>query len=90
MRSLAVANVGLLRVAVRRLRVIAGFFLLALGAAGLLLPFVPGTVLILAGVTLAGANHPWLAPVIDKVRGWLHRRMLIIGHSKVDSSDGSL
>jgi hypothetical protein len=63
---------------------------LALGAAGLLLPFLPGTVLILAGVTMTGANHPWLAPVIDRVRGWLHRRMPVKDGRKADSSHKSL
>jgi hypothetical protein len=34
---------------------------------------VPGVVLILAGITLVGTDHPWLAPIVGKVRGWLAR-----------------
>jgi len=73
MKFLAAADKGVLPFALKRLRTLAGFLLLLVGTAGLVLPFVPGAVLILAGIALVGADHPWLAPIVGNVRGWLER-----------------
>jgi hypothetical protein len=73
MNTLAAPDKKVLPIALKRLRTFAGFLTLLAGAAGLVLPVVPGAALILAGVALVGADHPWLAPTVGKVRGWLAR-----------------
>jgi len=57
----------------KQLRVIAGFVLLAGGLVGLVVPFIPGVLLIMAGIALVGANHPWLQPAVNRVRRWVRR-----------------
>lgn len=86
MKSLAATDKGVLPIALKRLRKVAGFLLLLVGTAGLVLPFVPGAVLILAGIALVGADHPWLAPIVGKVRGWLARHMPTKTPRKLDST----
>jgi len=86
MKSLAAGNKGVLPITLKRLRTVAGFLLLLVGTAGLVLPFVPGVVLILAGIALVGADHPWLAPILGKVRGWLKRHRPTKASREVDSA----
>jgi uncharacterized membrane protein YbaN (DUF454 family) len=57
----------------KQLRVIAGFILLAGGLVGLVVPFMPGTLLIMAGIALVGADHPWLQPAVKRIRDWVRR-----------------
>jgi uncharacterized protein len=49
-------------------RKFAGYSLLVLGAAGCLLPLIPGIPLILGGAALLGRDHP-------VVRRWLPQRL---------------
>jgi hypothetical protein len=86
MKSLAAAAKEVLPVTLTRLRTFAGFLLLPVGTVGLVLPFVPGAVLILAGVALVGADHPRLAPIVSKARGWLERYMPTRTPRNLDSS----
>jgi uncharacterized protein YqgC (DUF456 family) len=57
----------------KQLQVIAGFLVLAAGLVGLLIPVIPGALLIVAGVGLVGADHPWLQPLIGRLRARLKR-----------------
>lgn len=50
----------------KRFREAAGFALLIAGLLGLLLPVMPGTPLLIAGVALLGPSHP-------RVRRWMKR-----------------
>jgi len=75
LKPLAAADKRVLPITLKRLRTFGGFLTLLVGTAGLVLPFVPGAVLILAGITIVGADHPWLAPIVGKARGWLERYM---------------
>jgi hypothetical protein len=89
MKSLPAGDKRTLPIALQRLRTVAGFLLLLVGTAGLVLPFVPGTVLILAGITLVGTDHPWLARIVGKVRGWLARHAPTKTPSELDSPQKS-
>jgi hypothetical protein len=90
MKSLATTDKEVLPIALKRLRTFAGFLLLLVGTAGLVRPFVPGAVLILAGITLVGTDHPWLAPIVGKVRGWLARHIPTKTPRQMDSPRKSL
>ncbi len=52
------------------LKTISGFTLIGLGFIGMLLPFMPGLPLVIGGIALVGINHPWVRPVLERVRGW--------------------
>jgi hypothetical protein len=54
----------------RTIRTVAGLILIGLGLLGLLLPVIPGIPLLIAGVSLVGTNHPWVRPVIARLRAW--------------------
>ena len=54
----------------KRLREAAGFALLIAGLLGLLLPVMPGTPLLIAGVALLGPNHPRVAPWLKRLEHW--------------------
>jgi hypothetical protein len=85
MKALPAGDKRVLPIAPKRLRTFAGFLTLLVGTAGLALPFVPGAVLILAGITLVGADHPWLAPIVGKVRSRLERHRSIKAPRKLDA-----
>ncbi len=61
-------------------RTVAGLILIGLGLIGLLLPVMPGIPLLIAGVALMGARHPWVRPAMARLRAWrrLWRRSRII------------
>jgi uncharacterized protein YqgC (DUF456 family) len=52
------------------LRAIAGWFLLAVGVLGCLLPIMPGIPLLVAGAALLGSEH-WL---VRKLQSWLRSK----------------
>jgi hypothetical protein len=52
------------------IRNVVGVVLFSLGVAGLLLPVLPGTPLLLAGMALLGAKHPWVRPTLARLRWW--------------------
>ncbi len=54
----------------RTIRTVTGLILIGLGLLGLLLPVIPGIPLLIAGVSLVGTNHPWVRPVIARLRAW--------------------
>jgi len=54
----------------RTIRTVIGLILVGLGPMGLLLPILPGIPLLIAGVALVGTNHPWVRPVIARLRAW--------------------
>lgn len=53
-----------------RIRTVAGMVLIGLGLVGMLVPVIPGIPLLIAGVALVGTNHPWIRPVIARLRAW--------------------
>ena len=86
MKSLAAGDREVFSIALKRLRTFTGFMLLLAGTAGLVLPFVPGAVLILAGIALVGADHPWLTTIAGKVRDWLERHQPTKTSRELDSA----
>ncbi len=54
----------------RTIRTFAGLMLIGVGLIGLLVPVIPGIPLVIAGVALVGTNHPWVRPVIARLRAW--------------------
>lgn len=54
----------------RTIRTVAGLTLIGVGLIGLLVPVIPGIPLLIAGVALVGTNHPWIRPVIARLRAW--------------------
>jgi uncharacterized membrane protein YbaN (DUF454 family) len=54
----------------RTIRTAIGLILIVLGLLGLLVPVMPGIPLLIAGVALVGTNHPWVRPVIARLRAW--------------------
>ncbi|MEK6718824.1 MAG: hypothetical protein AABZ16_15175 [candidate division NC10 bacterium] len=54
----------------RTIRTVIGLILIVLGLLGLLVPVMPGIPLLIAGVALVGTNHPWVRPVIARLRAW--------------------
>ncbi len=57
------------------IRVGLGFALIVAGVLGLLLPVVPGIPLLIAGVAMVGVDHPWIRPLVGRLRAWRTRRM---------------
>lgn len=53
-----------------RLREATGFALLIAGLLGMLLPLIPGTPLLLAGVAILGTSHPRIQPWITRIDCW--------------------
>jgi len=58
----------------RVLRAIAGTILLVIGLAGLLLPILPGWLLIFVGLALLGVELPFVDRLAEYSRDWLRRR----------------
>ncbi len=54
----------------KQIRLIGGFTLIALGLLGTLLPIMPGIPLLIAGIALVGTNHPWIRPLMARLRAW--------------------
>jgi uncharacterized membrane protein YbaN (DUF454 family) len=54
----------------RTIRTVIGLILIGVGLIGLLVPVMPGIPLLIAGVALVGTNHPWVRPVIARLRAW--------------------
>ena len=52
------------------IRTVSGVVLIGLGLAGMLLPVIPGTPLLIGGVALLGSNHPWVRPCLARLRLW--------------------
>ena len=52
------------------LKIMSGLTLIGLGLIGILLPFMPGLPLVIGGIALVGIDHPWVRPVLERVRGW--------------------
>jgi len=65
------------------LRTVAGVMLITIGIVGILLPFIPGIPLMLAGVATMGRDHPWLRPVMARLDRWRNR-------GRADSSEEPL
>ncbi len=51
-------------------RLVIGLILIGLGVIGMLLPIIPGIPLLIAGVAVVGTNHPWIRPVMVRLRAW--------------------
>ena len=58
----------------RVLRMMAGTILLVIGLAGLLLPILPGWLLIFVGLGLLGVKLPYVDRLAEHARDWLKRR----------------
>lgn len=54
----------------RRIRVVTGLTLIGLGMIGTLVPIIPGVPLFIAGVALAGPDHPTVRRLTDRLRQW--------------------
>lgn len=57
-------------IVLRKIRIITGFMLMISGTVGVLLPFIPGTVLLLTGVAMAGSCHPVIKSWIRRMKQW--------------------
>ena len=58
-------------------RTAAGWILLILGVAGLMLPFLPGVPLLIAGLVMLSAQYRWARNCLSRMKLWirkLHRR----------------
>ena len=53
-----------------QVRAVTGLTLIGLGVLGILLPIIPGAPLLIVGVALVGANHPWVRPFTARLRAW--------------------
>jgi uncharacterized membrane protein YbaN (DUF454 family) len=53
-----------------RLREATGFALLIAGFLGMLLPVMPGTPLLIAGIAVLGTKHPRIQPWITRLDRW--------------------
>ena len=58
----------------RILRIGAGTILLLIGLAGMLLPILPGWLLIVVGLSLLGVRVPYADPLLKYARGKLSRQ----------------
>jgi uncharacterized protein YqgC (DUF456 family) len=54
----------------KTVRRILGVALIVTGVIGLLLPIIPGIPLLLAGAALVGPDHPWIRPLVARLRVW--------------------
>jgi hypothetical protein len=54
----------------RSIRTAAGVVLLVVGAAGLVLPLLPGIPLIIAGLALLGTDHPLRVAITRRLERW--------------------
>jgi uncharacterized membrane protein YbaN (DUF454 family) len=50
-----------------------GWILLVLGAAGLMLPVLPGVPLLIAGLVLLSADHRWARNCLRRVKLWTRK-----------------
>src|ERR1700722_3364069 len=58
-------------------RTTAGWILLILGVAGLMLPFLPGVPLLVAGLVMLSTQHRWARKCLGRMKLWIrkfHRR----------------
>lgn len=53
-----------------KLREATGFALLLVGLLGLVLPFVPGVPILMAGVAILGSEHSSVQPWIKRIEQW--------------------
>lgn len=51
----------------------AGWILLILGVAGLLLPFLPGVPLLLAGLVTLSTQHRWARNCLGRMKLWIRK-----------------
>jgi len=54
-------------------RTAAGWTLLLLGVAGLMLPFLPGIPLLIAGLIMLSAQHRWARNCLRRVKLWTRK-----------------
>jgi len=54
----------------QKVKVIIGIAMCVIGVAGTLVPVIPGVPMILAGVALIGADHPWVRKVKERFQKW--------------------
>jgi uncharacterized protein len=53
-----------------RLREVAGFILLIAGLIGCLLPVIPGSPMVIAGLALLGVDHPKIRSTMQLLEQW--------------------
>jgi hypothetical protein len=51
----------------------AGWTLLILGVAGLVLPFLPGVPLLIAGLVMLSAQHRWARNCLRRMKLWIRK-----------------
>jgi uncharacterized protein len=57
-------------------RIAGGWVLLVLGVAGLMLPVLPGTPLLLAGLVMLSTNHRWALTSLRRAKLWIRKLRL--------------
>jgi len=58
----------------RKIRVITGLTLIGLGVIGVFVPLVPSVPFFIAGVALAGPDHPVVRRLREWLKQWRHRK----------------
>ena len=58
----------------RKIRVVTGLTLIGLGVIGIFLPIIPGLPLFIAGVALAGPDHPLVRRLKERLKQWRRGR----------------
>lgn len=51
---------------------VTGLTLIGLGVIGIFLPIIPGAPLFIAGVALAGPDHPLVRGLKERLKQWRH------------------
>jgi hypothetical protein len=59
----------------KRVRVIGGFALIVAGVLGVILPIIPGTPLLIAGVALVGTDHPKIQFFVRLIERFTKRKL---------------
>ncbi|HEU4389822.1 MAG TPA: hypothetical protein VFV34_18595 [Blastocatellia bacterium] len=59
----------------KRFRVIGGFALIVAGVLGVMLPIIPGTPLLIAGVALVGTDHPKIQFFVRWIERFTKRKL---------------
>lgn len=58
----------------RKIRGITGLTLIGLGVIGVFVPLFPSVPLFIAGVALAGPDHPLVRRLKERLKQWRHRK----------------
>lgn len=68
------------RLKLGQLREVSGFALLIIGLISCLIPVIPGSPMVIAGIALLGSDHPKIRPSIRRLERW---RDLLVGKWRI-------